>query len=95
MSEVENSEAVRTAIEEFNSALMKLMNVKGFTDSNLLLTDYVVITAQTGFNDKGDSLSAYTYILSDDEMAWHRIFGLLSITEKRLAKLYLYDDDDD
>ena len=93
MSETELEE-IKLATEDFNKALNRLMNAKGFTDPNMVLIDYIIITVQSGFADDGAGISAYGYLLYDDEMAWHKILGMLSVTEKRITKDYLSSDSD-
>lgn len=51
-----------------------------------VLTEYVVITAQQGFDDDGDGLTAVGALYRDKDVPTHRALGLIEYVGARLRK---------
>lgn len=77
----EESAEVKAASEELEAALMKWMQVKGYTDG--ILVDYAFVGAQQVFNDDG-STSTYTINKTRKQQPLYRTVGLLDTALVRM-----------
>lgn len=62
-------------------------------DPEYLLIDYIVLTAETRFDDKGQQYTAYTRLYRDGDMPWYRILGLLDMHRTLAHSLCTSGDD--
>jgi hypothetical protein len=66
----------RAANEALTTAIQQVLNAYGWS-KDLVLGDFVVIGAQTGYSDDGEVINNYFQLLRDGEMPHHHILGLL------------------
>jgi hypothetical protein len=67
--EVKADQALEVAIQD-------VLVASGWAD-NRLLTEYIVVGAQVGYDGDGDRVSSYFHLLSSGELPYHHIIGLL------------------
>jgi hypothetical protein len=61
------------ALEE---AIQDVLVTSGWA-AGKLLTEYIVIGTQIGYDNDGDRVSSYFHLLSSGELPYHHIVGLL------------------
>jgi len=66
----------KAANEQLHEAILNARRANGFTD-DFLLTDWMVLTAETRFDADGGQTSAYSRIYRDGVMAEYRSLGLM------------------
>lgn len=68
----------KRADEQLTAAILAVRNAY-HGDDEYLLTDYIVLTAETRFDEHGDQYTAYSRLYRDGDMPWYRILGLLDV----------------
>jgi len=81
------------ADEELTNAIEKCIRAYGYEEA-FILTDYMVIAAQTKLDEDGDSVNAYTYLYRDSDMPYHKILGLMEVARRRAAYHMMRGEDD-
>ena len=59
-----------------------------------ILTEYVVLTAQTRYDDEGDPTTAVGTLFRDGDVPYHRALGLLDYAATRMRAAITEDGDD-
>lgn len=89
----------RAAESQLDEAIRASMEAHGFLGPDEgVVTDWLVVVAQEGFDDEGNVKSGYTTLYSRGSMANHKAIGLLhcGLTYIDLNnERALRDDDDD
>lgn len=81
------------ADENLTNAIDQCIRAYGY-EEDFILTDYIVIAAQTKLDEDGDSVNAYTYLYRDSDMPYHKILGLLEVARRRAAYHMMQGEDD-
>lgn len=81
------------ADENLTKAIEKCIKAYGY-EEDFILTDYVVLAAQTKLDEDGDSVNAYTYLYRDSDMPYHKILGLMEVARRRAAYHMMQGEDD-
>lgn len=66
----------RAATERLHEAILETQRAYGY-DERFIVTDWIVLTAETRFDDEGDQISAYSRLYNNGEMPDYRVLGLL------------------
>ena len=77
----------REAYERLQGAIDNLLRVKGFIDDDppLVLTDWIVFTASSGYMADGDAVTGYAYLLANEgNMPLYRAIGLAKVGTTQL-----------
>lgn len=74
----------QAADENLTEAINQCIRAYGY-EADFILTDYMVIAAQTKLDEDGDSVNAYTYLYRDSDMPYHKILGLMEVARRRAA----------
>jgi hypothetical protein len=82
MSENERTQAQIEADANLTQAIDQCLRAYEF-EEDFILTDYMVIVAQSRIDSAGDTATAYASLYRDSEMPYHRILGLLEIARTR------------
>lgn len=72
------------ADENLTEAINQALQAYGY-EEDFILTDYMVIAAQTKLDEDGDQTSAYAYLYRDSSMPYHKILGLMEVARARAA----------
>lgn len=81
------------ADNNLTEAINQAIRAYGY-EEDFILTDYVIIAAQTKLDADGDSVNAYTYLYRDSDMPYHKILGLLEVARRRAAYYMMQGEDD-
>lgn len=81
------------ADENLTKAIEQCIRAYGYEDA-FIVTDYMVIAAQTKLDEDGDSINAYTYLYRDSDMPYHKILGLMEVARRRAAYHMMQGEDD-
>lgn len=81
------------ADDNLTEAINQCIQAYGYEEA-YILTDYVIIAAQTKLDDEGDPINAYTYLYRDSNMPYHKILGLLEVAKARAAYHMMQGDVD-
>lgn len=84
----------KAANEQLTEAIQAARQAYGY-DDGFLITDWVVLTAETRFDDDGDQISAYGKLYRDGQMPDYRALGLLEIHRELLRGRLFHSGDDD
>jgi hypothetical protein len=68
----------KAANERLTEAIQEARQAYGYEDG-YLVTDWVVLTAETRYDEDGDQICAYGRLHQDGAMADHRVLGLLEV----------------
>lgn len=82
----------KAADEALTAAILKCREAYG-ADNQYLLTDYMVLTAETRFDEDGDQITAYTRIYREGDMPWYRILGLIDVHRQLVHHHFTSDDE--
>jgi hypothetical protein len=66
------------ADEQLTGAILACRTAYGFEEGNLL-TDYIVLTAEQGFDSDGDPRTWYCWLYRDGHIPYYRSIGLLEM----------------
>lgn len=91
------SEAERAAYDALDQAIKTLLEAKGLinNDPPLVLTDWIVFSASTGYMDDGDPVTGYSYLLCNEgSMPVYRALGLAKVGTTQLLSTMVGDDDE-
>lgn len=75
------------------NAIEQCIRAYGY-EEDFILTDYIVLAAQTKLDEDGDSVNAYTYLYRDSDMPYHKILGLMEVARRRAAYHMMQGEDD-
>lgn len=81
------------ADENLTKAIEQCIRAYGYEEA-FIVTDYMVIAAQTKLDEDGDSINAYTYLYRDSDMPYHKILGLMEVARRRAAYHMMQGEDD-
>lgn len=84
-------QAEKAAQEQLRDAINAVLIAKGWHEGRLI-TDYLVCVASQGFDENGDGVTQYNYIVPDLTISWHRAIGLIEVI-RLLMKENLASDD--
>lgn len=73
------------AYEKLRIAIHEIMTAEGY-DEAVMIVDYVVCVAQQRFDDDGDTVTAYDYILPPGQIPHYRVMGLLKTIELEMTR---------
>lgn len=90
---VSRTEEEKNADENLTDAINQAIRAYGY-EEDFILTDYIVIAAQTKLDEDGDSVNAYTYLYRDSDMPYHKILGLLEVARRRAAYHMMQGEED-
>jgi hypothetical protein len=68
----------KAANEAIGEAIKSAQRAYGY-DERFMVTDWVVLTAETRFDDDGEQISAYARIYQNGSMPDYRVLGLLEV----------------
>lgn len=68
----------KAATERLHEAILATQTAFGY-DNQFMVTDWMVLTAETRFDDDGDQISAYSRLYSNGQMPDYRALGLLEV----------------
>lgn len=71
------------ADETLTEAVSVVLNAYSIQD-DYVLTDYLVICAQSKIDEDGEAQTAYSYLYRDGDLPTHVILGLLDIAKTRI-----------
>lgn len=71
-----DSPEVKKVNENMTEAVKDTLRAYGW-DEDFLLTNFIVVCAQTRFDEDGDQETRYTTLHQDGAIPWHIAFGLL------------------
>ena len=83
----------RAANERLSEAIQEARRAYGYEDG-YLVTDWVVLTAETRFDEAGDQICAYGRLHIDGALADHRVLGLLEV-HREYVRSGLFPSGDD
>lgn len=85
---------IRRAQQALDDAIKALMELHGYTGPKEgVITDWIVVVAQEGYEDDGDVKSGYTSLYSGGSMATHKALGLLRCGLMYIELVNREDDD--
>lgn len=82
------TKAIEDALAAYGVLTITDSDDESLVGSPLMLTDYVVLYSVEGFSSDGDGLSNVRWLIKDDGMPWHRIFGLHATAGERMRMDY-------
>lgn len=78
----------RAAYDALEAAIQRVHELEGWQDGPegepMIATDFVVLTAMSGFDKDGDGFSAVRWILRDGDMPWWKIIGVVRAGQLRI-----------
>ena len=90
------------AYEELAEAIRKVIRLNGWNKSAIegdenapmMMSEYLVLVAQQGFDKDGDGISNFLHIAPHGQLPWHRMIGLLRVAQLSIEHEYLREEDD-
>jgi hypothetical protein len=74
------------ADDALTAAIEQCMHAYHGQERPFVLTEYLVITSQQGFDDDGEGLTAVGALYRDNDVPTHRAVGLIEYVGARLRK---------
>ncbi|HEX6682965.1 MAG TPA: hypothetical protein VF062_09235 [Candidatus Limnocylindrales bacterium] len=74
----------KAADEALTAAVEQALTAYGSEEQSYVLTEYVVLTAQTRYDEDGDAVTAVGIVYRDGDVPHHRALGLIDYAATRL-----------